>query len=479
MPPRAPPATRAMPKPPKGLRAERALNPGAPGMPKPKRSSAQVQADKDAKADEKRRADKERREGIVKAAAIENRMVSDDKMEKILRPRPEKPTVEEEPKADDVVDPCSDGPGSSDEYQPAKEKSLSESEEEVMDASDDEPVKPAKKGRTKKPPKGSLRRDVEAERIKQGGTVAEGKRKMPAAEQVLPFVSHLLLTYQRSKTAARKKAKTTNPTGIRVDWSRGRTPAMEIDPPARSRSASSGFASFASYQRSMSSDAGMPPASDSSAIGGIGSDVDDGEEAAYAVGDVKAGRVKVTSLAGIVDTDAPGLVGPSARRKHGDSKIKKAEIKLTDIPDAIRPQFKTKFTPRLLEHAGRLQGWADPSDQDMISIWNRTFPDYALSTSDSQDKEMVLVVTKLAQDKVDTWRNKIANGGIAAWTAVFHKQSKEEIATDVAFFLDGTDQSRNFYYPPAFLAAASSSSSASAAPAMSVPVPERTTRSLP
>jgi hypothetical protein len=25
-------------------------------------------------------------------------------------------------------------------------------------------------------------------------------------------------------------------------------------------------------------------------------------------------------------------------------------------------------------------------------------------------------------------------GGIAAWTAVFHKQSKEEIATDVAFF---------------------------------------------
>jgi hypothetical protein len=79
-------------------------------MPKPKRSSAQVQADKDAKADEKRRADKERREGIVKAAAIENRMASDDsmrdknanhpplaEMEKILRPRPEKPTVEEEP----------------------------------------------------------------------------------------------------------------------------------------------------------------------------------------------------------------------------------------------------------------------------------------------------------------------------------------------------------------------------------------------
>ncbi|KAJ7300531.1 hypothetical protein DFH08DRAFT_979537 [Mycena albidolilacea] len=128
------------------------------------------------------------------------------------------------------------------------------------------------------------------------------------------------------------------------------------------------------------------------------------------------------------------------------TKIKKAEIKLTDITDAIRPQFKTKFTPRLLGHAGRLQGWADPSDQDVISIWNRTFPDYALSTSDLQDKEMVLVVTKLAQDKVDTWRNKIGNRGIVAWLAVFHKQLTEEIATDVAFFLDGTDQLRNFYY---------------------------------
>jgi hypothetical protein len=84
-------------------------------------------------------------------------------------------------------------------------------------------------------------------------------------------------------------------------------------------------------------------------------------------------------------------------RKHGNSKIKKAEIKLTNIPDAICPQFKTKFTPRLLEYAGCLQGWANPSDQDMISIWNRTFPNYALSTSDSQDKEMVLVVTKLVR----------------------------------------------------------------------------------
>jgi hypothetical protein len=43
--------------------------------------------------------------------------------------------------ADDVVHPCSDSPRSSDEYQPAKEESLLKSEEEVMDASDDEPVK--------------------------------------------------------------------------------------------------------------------------------------------------------------------------------------------------------------------------------------------------------------------------------------------------------------------------------------------------
>ncbi|KAF8139239.1 hypothetical protein K438DRAFT_1785888 [Mycena galopus ATCC 62051] len=57
-----------------------------------------------------------------------------------------------------IVDPCSDGPGSSDDYQPDQEKQPSDSENEVMDASDEEAPKLTKTaGRTKKAAKGSVR----------------------------------------------------------------------------------------------------------------------------------------------------------------------------------------------------------------------------------------------------------------------------------------------------------------------------------
>ncbi|KAF7372544.1 hypothetical protein MVEN_00116700 [Mycena venus] len=209
--------------------------------------------------------------------------------------------------------------------------------------------------------------------------------------------------------------------------------------------------SFVGHRRSVSSDADMagPPGSDSSAIGGIQSDVDDGDERAYTVEvaeNATFAKAKVTSIAGIVDTNVPGVVGPSARLQNSCGKIKKADIKLSDIPDAIRPQFKTHFTPSLLEFVGRLGGWDDPTTDDVIAIWNDTFTDYAVSTSDPRDNQLVLVIQKLAQDKVDSWRNKLGTAGIAYWKQKFNEKSKDEIIKDVEHYLAGDDRSRIFYY---------------------------------
>ncbi|KAJ6620593.1 hypothetical protein B0H10DRAFT_1739882, partial [Mycena sp. CBHHK59/15] len=99
---------------------------------------------------------------------------------------------------------------------------------------------------------------------------------------------------------------------------------------------------------------------------------------------------QITSIAGIIETDVPGYVAPSARRKNS-TKIKKADIKLTNIPDDIRPLFKNNFTPPLLEYVGRLEGWEDPTTADIIELWNNTFPQYKASAEDPQ----VLVVQKL------------------------------------------------------------------------------------
>ena len=60
------------------LRTSRAVNPGAPDMPKPKRSTAEVTAEKTAKEDDKAAKAAYRQAAIKKVAALENTMVTTD-----------------------------------------------------------------------------------------------------------------------------------------------------------------------------------------------------------------------------------------------------------------------------------------------------------------------------------------------------------------------------------------------------------------
>ncbi|KAF8158772.1 hypothetical protein K438DRAFT_1942575 [Mycena galopus ATCC 62051] len=162
-----------------------------------------------------------------------------------------------------------------------------------------QPVKTT--GMTKETAKDGVRGAVDAERVRQGGIMTEGKRKAPPLEQM----SNL-----------KKKQKKPSLGGIRVDLTRGRTPDMEsIYTPRPSR--------------------------------GIQSDVNDRDERDYTVEVNENAMFKVTSIGGVVETNAPGFVAPSPCRQ-GCNKIKKANIKLTDIPDEIRSQFRTQFTPLLL-----------------------------------------------------------------------------------------------------------------------------------
>ncbi|KAJ6484565.1 hypothetical protein DFH09DRAFT_1106462 [Mycena vulgaris] len=251
------------------LRPKRAKQPGGPDMPRTKRTSEQVQQAKQAKDDEKQEAEEKRRQGVSNAAAIENRIDREDQvrdehanhpptteLKKVLRPRPEKPKEDENAGTPAPVDPFSDGPGSSDDFK-LDAQAPDPSDDELMDASDDEGVKPAKPGRPKKPGKGSLRQAMNEERVR--------------------------LVCRSSRSEPSKKAKRAVG-GIRVDWTRGRTPAVipSLHGPSRSRSTGSAM-SFISHQRDASSEADFdPPDSDSSVIGGIPSDVNDGEERSFA-----------------------------------------------------------------------------------------------------------------------------------------------------------------------------------------------------
>ncbi|KAJ6484567.1 hypothetical protein DFH09DRAFT_1378013 [Mycena vulgaris] len=156
---------------------------------------------------------------------------------------------------------------------------------------------------------------------------------------------------------------------------------------------------------------------------------------------------QVTSIAGIVETDAPGLV---ALRKRSSGKIKKATITLSDLPEDVRGKFKSAFTPPLLEYVGCLEAWTDPTADQVVAIWNGVFPRYALDVDNCADDHLVLVIVKLAQGKIDNWRHKFAVAAIASVNFLFAAQEKTgdvaQIAQDVEFYLEGTDRSRVFYY---------------------------------
>ncbi|KAJ6552708.1 hypothetical protein B0H10DRAFT_2196537 [Mycena sp. CBHHK59/15] len=73
-------------------------------------------------------------------------------------------------------------------------------------------------------------------------------------------------------------------------------------------------------------------------------------------------------------------------------------------------------------------------------------PYHAVSVEEREDRDLVLVITKLAQDKIDGRRNRIGAAGVTVWKTVFKGKSKQEVIADVEWYLSGSDRSRVFYY---------------------------------
>ncbi|KAJ7753616.1 hypothetical protein DFH07DRAFT_1061411 [Mycena maculata] len=216
---------------------------------------------------------------------------------------------------------------------------------------------------------------------------------------------------------------------------------MSVD--TRGRSKSGGSAMSVDRGGYSSSDTGFGPTSDASNFGGIELDVDDGEEQPEMADEKgKSARTKVSSLTGIVNTDAPGLV---PLRHQPEQCLQKSKINLNHLPEAIRVDFRTSFTPSLLEHAGRIPAWTDPSPGDILRIWETVFPDYAPTTERAK-----MIILKLAEDRIYSWCHNLADVGVDVlqntWIELELK-NPEEIKETVEFYLKGdNDRSRVYYY---------------------------------
>ncbi|KAJ7646300.1 hypothetical protein DFH06DRAFT_1332687 [Mycena polygramma] len=352
-----------------------------------------------------------------------------------------------------VRDPVSPGPGSSDEY------------EQELDPSDEDDVVSKPPARTKKSAKGEIRRAVEDARDAQRQQLiaaernsdGKGKRKASLSNPDVPAQKKPKASAQSSVSKPEKKSLANALGGLRDEWTRGRTPGSSR---VSQRSQSAGSAM--SVDPLSESDYGAPPPGSeyqdsSEGMGGVDSDKDSGDEKQWASshGQQKVGRrlgaarqldnlSQITALAGIVDTDAPGLV-PLRRAKPGG--LTKKQIKHAHLPEPVRNHFNTKFKPVLIRWAAGLPPWDDTiqSWEDIAGIWRKVFPDYALE--DEEDLQPVAV--KLSEDKLNTWRH---NFGTVATTSLgdalddWNLTTLEDRAQMVESLLEKADDGTRVFY---------------------------------
>ncbi|KAJ7806731.1 hypothetical protein B0H13DRAFT_2386921 [Mycena leptocephala] len=337
-----------------------------------------------------------------------------------------------------VVDPVSDGPGSSDDYQPPAGQD--DDHDEELDPSEDDSNPAPKPVKAQKKVKGSRRLEVEnviqAKRAVLAGAVSTGnsKRKTAPTTEQAAFSSLL--------------------------------PDTSLTPyKVRQRSKSAGSAMSIDRENAFSDADSLPPASDyndsSEGLGGIPSEEDDGEEQewASALGTDKVGRqfsagrefanvsqasrVNIHSLAGIVDTDAAGLV--PLRAKSGA--VKTSEINLSHLPQAIRSQFNSRFKPALFQWLEKIGAWEGFEDWNQIAhVWDKLFPDYRLASR----PQLQPVVVKLAKSKLSSWQHAFATAttdSLDELLTAWELETPQQRADAVSWLLEKQpDGSRVFYY---------------------------------
>ncbi|KAJ7905016.1 hypothetical protein B0H13DRAFT_2509647 [Mycena leptocephala] len=203
----------------------------------------------------------------------------------------------------------------------------------------------------------------------------------------------------------------------------------------------------------LSENESVPPSEyqdSSEGLGGIGSDIDDGDEAGWArerdkekVGRGLGNLSKINSLAGIVDTDAPGLV-PLRSAKSKD-KIKKSDIRLRDLSSELQADFGKLFTPALIRYVSLLPPWQNVDWEEVAEIWDGLFPDEELA----KDLNLRTIVVKLADDKITAYRNSFSSTEVKALDELYAQEeakTPEARADVVACLLEGNDTNRAFYY---------------------------------
>ncbi|KAJ7065173.1 hypothetical protein C8F01DRAFT_732837 [Mycena amicta] len=316
-----------------------------------------------------------------------------------------------------IIDPF-EGDATDDEYQPPPEPLAVDepSEDDVMDASEEEgrPKKGKKPAGAKA--KISVRTQVEGKRAE---LASAGRKRAASVARLSP--APVSTKMMRLDFAA---LKTPNERG------RSSTPAASL---MRGRSSSSGIGSVhagSSRGRSTSSGAGYERDDDGIGFGGIDSDADDTGEREAARTSTAGGRAarknSQTAFATIVETVVPGVVVPASRHIPAAQRARgRSNHNLETLPLAIRDALTKDVFPHSIE----AHFTANPNPWTEISL-ERVFGLYTEVTREEDPMEKDARVQKTMHHQVvqkfHTFRNKMASTAVDIAPGIIDAYAEKE-----------------------------------------------------
>ncbi|KAF8220375.1 hypothetical protein L208DRAFT_1334068 [Tricholoma matsutake] len=111
--------------------------------------------------------------------------------------------------------------------------------------------------------------------------------------------------------------------------------------------------------------------------------------------------LQIHSIAKIVPTmSVPELV---KKREPGEW-LKKEDIKLSSLPLDLEMGFRSKFIPHLCDLVGTIRPWEQPTEDQVIIIWNKVITDHSIAN----DAKLKKVVVTLVEAQLASWQNTFA-----------------------------------------------------------------------
>ncbi|RDB14733.1 hypothetical protein Hypma_016566 [Hypsizygus marmoreus] len=392
--------------------------------PKPRRTSAQVQADKAALAAAKKEAVQRQDDNMSKVAHLEHEarkkiketdLNANKPKDKLKIPRTKRPTSSTIHEDDDANASTVAEPETNNMIQEPGESTVDELMADTsgadMDMEDDAPDTTIKKvDGGKKQKKGLAIRDQINSISSSEVTTKVSAGMVPAALKRTADIAGNVVDGTGPPKRLKATSKSSQPSGIIPNWEKAALTEPSYNGPTKRKDDKRSNPGNDSITESESEE------DNTVAFGGMTSEDEDVEPLRHVDNFLLLPTLQ--SLAKIEELQ-PAPITPRIdlrQMKPGD------RFKHEHLPHETVQKFSKMVIPMAYDTAGALDPWDAPDDIELVELWNLGFKDTYPITVDHTQGSLFLVVKRLIKRGLSNWLNKLGTAGVKALEAEYLRQ---------------------------------------------------------